>query len=114
MSRESEKIFEAVGQAEDGQIEEAQLGRSKRIHWIAPLAAVIALAVALTVFLSGPGKGGTAYAVAEAKYPHAPLPEARPQLMFPYCCPKDELSAISPEGSRRKTSSPEAESLKGA
>ena len=69
MSRESEKIFEAVGQAADGQIEEAQAGRKKRIRWIAPLAAVIALAVALTVFLSGPGKGGTAYAVAEAKYP---------------------------------------------
>ena len=69
MSRESEKIFEAVGGASDAQVEEARAGRNKRIRRLAPLAAVIALAVALAVFLSVPGKGGSAYALAEAKYP---------------------------------------------
>ncbi len=69
MSRESEKLYEAIGRAGDGQIEEAQGPRRRRsLRWIAPLAAVLAFAAALTVFLSGPGKG-SAYAVAEAKYP---------------------------------------------
>lgn len=72
MSRESEKLYEAIGQAAEGQIEEAQGPRRRRkLRWAAPLAAVLALAAALTVFLSGPGKGNTAYAVAEAKYPAA-------------------------------------------
>jgi serpin B len=69
VSRESEKLYEAIGRAGDGQIEEAQGPRRRRsLRWIAPLAAVLAFAAALTVFLSGPGKG-SAYAVAEAKYP---------------------------------------------
>ena len=69
MSRESEKLYEAVGQASDGQIEEAQSPRRhRRLRWIAPLAAVLALAILLTAVLSGPG-GGSAYAVAEAEYP---------------------------------------------
>ena len=69
MSRESEKLYEAIGRVGDGQIEEAQGPRRRRsLRWIAPLAAVLAFAAALTVFLSGPGKG-SAYAVAEAKYP---------------------------------------------
>ncbi len=72
MSRESEKLYEAIGRVGDGQIEEAQGPRRRRsLRWIAPLAAVLAFAAALTVFLSGPGKGGSAYAVAEAKYPSA-------------------------------------------
>ena len=69
MSRESEKLFEAIGRVGDGQIEEAQGPRRRRKkRWVAPLAAVIALAILLTAVLSGPGKG-SAYAVAEAKYP---------------------------------------------
>lgn len=68
MSRESEKLFEAIGRVADGQIEEAQaLRERRRLRWIAPLAAVLALAIILTAVLSGPG--GTAYAVAEPKYP---------------------------------------------
>ena len=70
MSRESEKLYEAIGRVSDGQIEEAQGPRELRrgvIRWIAPLAAVLALAILLTALLSGPG--GTAYALAEPKYP---------------------------------------------
>ena len=69
MSRESEKLYEAIGQASDGRIEEAQSppGR-RRLRWIAPLAAVLALAIALTAVLAGPGRG-SAYALAEAEYP---------------------------------------------
>ena len=68
MSRESEKLYEAIGQAADGQIEEAQSPRRRhKKRWIAPLAAVLALAIILTAVLSGPG--GSAYALAEPKYP---------------------------------------------
>ncbi len=86
MSRESEKLFEAIGRAADGQIEEAQgPRRRRRLRWIAPLAAVIAFAAVLTIFLSGPGKVGSAYAVAEAKYPAA---EKGGRLYLPH---SDEL-----------------------
>ena len=69
MSRESEKLYEAIGRVGDGQIEEAQAApMRRRLRWAAPLAAVIALGILLTAVLSSPGKG-SAYAVAEAKYP---------------------------------------------
>ena len=78
MSRESEKLFEAIGHASDGQIEESQGPRRRRkLRWAAPLAAVIALAILLTVVLTGPGRG-SAYAVAEAKYPKERLTRVPP------------------------------------
>ena len=87
MSRESERLYEAIGRASDGQIEEAQgPRRRRRIRWIAPLAAVLALAITLTAVLSGPG-GGSAYALAEAKYPKETVvafPGHRPGLMDDY------------------------------
>ena len=92
MSRESEKIFEAVGGASDAQVEEARAGRNKRIRWLAPLAAVIALAVALAVFLSIPGKGGSAYALAEAKYP---AEEKGSRLFLPHSSELDHFIRAS-------------------
>jgi serpin B len=76
VSRESEKLYEAIGQIRDMQIEEAQSRPRQRVRWAAPLAAVIALAALLTVFFSG--RGNTAYAVAEAKYPTGKMAEQGP------------------------------------
>ena len=86
MSRESEKLWEAIGQAADGQIEEAQSERRRFPRRAAGLAAVIALAVALTVFFAG--RGGNAYAVVEASYPKR---ETGSRLAIPH---SDELTAF--------------------
>ncbi len=86
MSRESEKLWEAIGQAADGQIEEAQSERRRFPRRAAGLAAVFALAVALTVFLAG--RGGNAYAVVEASYPKR---ETGSRLAIPH---SDELTAF--------------------
>ena len=84
MSRESEQLWEAIGQVADGQIEEAQTARRRFPRWAAGLAAVFALAIALTVFFTG--RGGNAYALVEASYPKK---ETGSRLAIPH---NDELT----------------------
>ena len=84
MSRESEKLLQAIGQVADGQIEEAQTTRRRFPRWAAGLAAVFALAIALTVFFTG--RGGNAYALVEASYPKK---ETGSRLAIPH---SDELT----------------------
>ncbi len=70
MSRESEKLFEAITQVSDEKVEAAKSGslRPRPLRWIAPVAAVLALAILVTGLLSGRNVS-SAYAVAEAQYP---------------------------------------------
>ncbi len=70
MSRESEKLFDAVGRVDDGLIEDVLDGPVKKkrkwLRWTGPAAAVLTVAVLCGVLF---GRGGSGYAIALADYP---------------------------------------------
>ncbi len=70
MSEKSEKLFDAVGRADDGLVEDALDGsvrKKKRwLRWTGPVAAALAVALLCGVLF---GRGGAGYAIALASYP---------------------------------------------
>ncbi len=70
MSKESERIFEALGEVSEEKVDEAAPARRERRNgrWLGAVAAVLAVAILGGVFLR-PGGGMTAYAIAQAEYP---------------------------------------------
>lgn len=74
MSKESERIFEALGEVSGEKVDEAVPARWKRRgkgRWLGAVAAVLAVAILGGVLLR-PGGGLTAYAIAQAEYPETP------------------------------------------
>ena len=72
--KDSEKLFEAIGDIRDDQIEDAEErslkpGRARRRFWFGAIAALLAVAMAAGYFALPGGRGTSAYAISEPVYP---------------------------------------------
>lgn len=72
--KDSEKLFEAIGDIRDDQIEDAEErslkpGRARRRFWFGAIAALLAVAMVAGYFALPGGRGTSAYAISEPVYP---------------------------------------------
>lgn len=72
--KDSEKLFEAIGDIRDDQIEDAEErslkpGRARRRLWFGAIAARLAVAMVAGYFALPGGRGTSAYAISEPVYP---------------------------------------------